>query len=77
MPRTPLHITDHALLRYLERVQGVDVAAARAEMAAKLRIAEEFSGVCGVLSGGFSYRVRGRHVTTVIAVHPAKGKRKP
>ncbi|WP_236549851.1 N-acetylmuramoyl-L-alanine amidase [Profundibacterium mesophilum] len=33
-----IRVTDHAVLRYLERVRGVDVEAARAEIAAKVAV---------------------------------------
>lgn len=77
MPRTPLNITDHAVLRYLERVQGVDVRAVRRAIEAKVRIAEGEHLVNSVLSGGFRYVIEGGNVVTVVAPHQDKiGKRK-
>ena len=71
MKHPPLHITDHALLRYLERVAGVDVAAARADIARRVAVARDHDGLSGVQSDGFRYRIRGRTVCTVRSVHAA------
>ncbi|WP_375194661.1 hypothetical protein [Sphingobium sp.] len=43
-------ISDHAVIRYLERVKGVDIAALRAEMRSPaLAVADEFG--CKVVIG--------------------------
>lgn len=59
-----LRITDHALVRYLERVKGVDVEALRHEIASKVARAADL-GACGVRVGGFNYRIEGGYVVTV------------
>ena len=66
MKRSRFHITDHAVLRYLERVQGVDTDAVRAEIAKTVEIAEGHPECGGVNSNGFSYRLTGNTVTTII-----------
>lgn len=61
-------ISDHAVLRYLERVKGIDIAAIRAEMdCPALAKADEFG--CPVVIGKNGERmvIRGGIVVTVIA----------
>lgn len=61
-------ISDHAVLRYLERVKGIDIAAIRAEMdCPALAKADEFG--CPVVIGKHGERmvIRGGIVVTVIA----------
>jgi len=67
--KKPLHpVTDHAVIRYLERVQGVDIEAIRREIG---RIADRgiAAGASGVIIGGFTYRIAGGCVVTVVAQH--------
>lgn len=59
----PLQITDHALVRYLERVHGMDLDAVRNEMLADLGpciIDPEFAAI----RHGLIYQVRGGRVVT-------------
>jgi len=61
-------ISDHAVIRYLERVKGVDIAALRAEMQSPaLAVADDFG--CPVVIGKNGERlvVRNGVVVTVIA----------
>ena len=61
-------ISDHAVIRYLERVKGVDIAALRAEMQSPaLAVADDFG--CPVVIGRHGERlvVRNGVVVTVIA----------
>ena len=61
-------ISDHAILRYLERVKGVDIEAIRAEMVTPaLAKADEFG--CPVLIGSHGERlvIRSGVVVTVLA----------
>lgn len=64
-PRTP--VTDHAVLRYLERVQGVDIERIRREIGARVDHAVA-QGACGLIIDGFSYKIDGGVVTTVLRV---------
>lgn len=42
MPQKPrLHVTDHAIVRYLERVGGFDIEGLRAQIAARLQAASD------------------------------------
>jgi len=63
MTRRP-HVSDHALLRYLERVVGIDVPSHRRAMERKVSDAVE-RGACGLISGGYRYAIRDLTVTTV------------
>jgi len=61
------HITDHAIIRFLERVHGIDVQAARAEIEARVGQAVRV-GACAVISGGFRYVIDDVRVTSVVPV---------
>ena len=63
MSRRP-HISDHAMLRYLERVVGINVEAHRAEVEARVSRAVE-SQACGLISEGFRYILDDIRVVTV------------
>ncbi|TDE40947.1 hypothetical protein [Antarcticimicrobium sediminis] len=59
------HITDHAVVRYLERVKGVDIDALRSQIGRKVDLAIEM-GANGAVSGGFVYRIEAGRVVTVV-----------
>lgn len=58
-------VTDHALVRYLERVHGVDIEAVRAEVAALVRPAYE-RGMVYFQTDDLIFALSGRHVKTVM-----------
>ena len=61
-------VSDHALLRYIERVMGADLDKFRAEILTEQnRKAIEFAGDCTIKSGGVEFVVKNRTVVTVIA----------
>jgi hypothetical protein len=62
------HVTDHAVIRYLERVQGVDIEAIRREIG---RVADRGieAGANGVISGGHIYVIADVTVVTVQPQH--------
>lgn len=64
MKKPPVHVTDHSVLRYLERVRGIDVEAVRTEIAAITEVAVQ-SGACGLNTDGMSYRFENGAVVTV------------
>ncbi|MFB9148735.1 hypothetical protein [Roseovarius ramblicola] len=67
--KKPLHhVTDHALIRYLERVEGVDIEAIRREIG---RVADRGieAGANAVISGGFIFVISGPTVITVRPQH--------
>ena len=53
-PRT--HVTDHAVLRYLERVRGVDVEALRREIGRAVDRAAGM-GATGAVIEGYAYKI--------------------
>lgn len=63
-PLVPSAITDHAVVRYLERVCGVDIRAVRVEIAAIVATGLS-DGACGVIVDGMDYRIEDGHVVTV------------
>ncbi|MGS4945179.1 hypothetical protein ACVDG3_06845 [Meridianimarinicoccus sp. RP-17] len=67
MPRRP-HVTDHAVLRYMERVMGYDIEAVRALIATQVETAVAV-GACGLKKDGFTFRLEGENVVTVYRTH--------
>lgn len=67
MKKPRIHVTDHALVRYLERVQGCDLALLRAQIAAVVEGGVDL-GASGVRVDGFVYKIVG---ATVVTVQPA------
>ncbi|MEM6727012.1 MAG: hypothetical protein AAF618_00805 [Pseudomonadota bacterium] len=75
MKKGKLQITDHALLRHLERVEGLDVEGAKRGLARTLDalVPEEMAdGLSGIGYRGHVYEVRGDKVVTVTPRHEAK-----
>lgn len=71
MKKPSVHVTDHAVIRYLERVMGLDVEALRREIGRKAQVALEHPGATGVVVEGFAYRlVEGRVVTIAPRCQP-------
>ncbi|TMV09842.1 hypothetical protein FGK63_01870 [Ruegeria sediminis] len=66
MKKPMAHVTDHAVLRYLERVKGLDVETIRREIGHIVDLAVDHPAACGVVSGGFVYRMQEGAVITVI-----------
>lgn len=71
MKRYRPHVSDHAVVRWLERIQGVDVDAIRERILdPKVRAACEI-GATGIKIDGFEYVIeRG----SVITIQPAKAQ---
>lgn len=75
-PRHPA--SDHAVIRYLERVKGMDIDAVRREIGRVVDQGLE-AGACGVISNGFEYRIEGGCVVTVTrrnTPHPGRRSKK-
>ena len=66
-------VTDHALLRYLERVCGMDVEAIRGRIYAECEQALR-AGAARRNVRGVSYRMKGGRVVTVICNPPKPRK---
>jgi len=65
--RKPLHVTDHALVRYLERVKGIDMDLIRAELASPTaHLAEAFGASHVILKTGERALIRDGCVQTVL-----------
>lgn len=64
MKKSRHHVTDHAVLRWMERVQGVDIEAVRREIG---RTADQgiSAGASGVVSHGMVLRIADGVVVTV------------
>lgn len=78
----PLHVTDHAVLRYMARAQGVDVEAIRREIERRVRKGldrlDAMPGLQDVASGvqseGMTFRIEGGVVVTCMATsRPERG----
>ncbi|QBR36047.1 MULTISPECIES: hypothetical protein [unclassified Leisingera] len=65
-------VSDNAVLRHLERVEGVNISAVRRKIARIADLQADHPFATGVLSGGFSYKIQDGVVTTVL---PAPGRR--
>lgn len=61
------HVSDHAMLRYLERVVGIDVESHRRVVEARVGLGVDL-GAAAVVSEGFRYILQDVRVTTVVPV---------
>jgi len=60
------HITDHALLRYFERIEGIDVEACRRDLGRRVdAAAAEHEGLSAVILDGQRFVIEGKAVVTV------------
>lgn len=75
---TPPRITDHAVLRFLERVKGVDLAAVRAEMATPEVCAAVKAGARSVITQGHALVIENGTIITVLGpgMRPNRRKRR-
>ncbi|NRB18336.1 MAG: hypothetical protein HRU33_12395 [Rhodobacteraceae bacterium] len=65
--KKPRHrVSDHAVLRYMQRVQGVDIEALRRRIGHIVDRHRDHDGTSGVVSGGFVYKLQGGVVATII-----------
>lgn len=58
------HVTDHAVVRFLEQARGVDVDAIRDEIARLCRDGLD-RGACGVQVDGVEFRIENGTIVTV------------
>lgn len=69
------YISDHAVLRYLERIKGIDIDAIRAEMATPgVEVAPRLGCVTVVMSNGARLKLTGDVVSTVHRPRRVKGR---
>lgn len=74
MKRAAHKVTDHAVVRYLERVRGIDIDAIRAEIGLVVDRAVTRASDCGleanargVNSGGFTFKIQDGYVITILS----------
>lgn len=69
--KTRVRISDHALVRYTERVLGMDLQPLRDQIARELEEALErggdLDGATAVIAGGFRFVLEGQTVVTIHA----------
>lgn len=62
-----VQVSDHAVLRFLERVRGIDVEAVRAEMRCQaVKVADQFGCATVKRADGFRLILRNGSVVTVL-----------
>lgn len=72
------YISDHAVLRYLERVKGIDMNAIRAEMTSPaLDVAARIGCETVVMGNGARLKLTGDIVSTVLESRKIKRARVP
>lgn len=77
--RAPLLISDHAIVRYLERVEGLNIDQLRRALANRLQEAHAI-GASSVTIERHTYRITNGVLTTVVqrkSRFPRQGKSKP
>jgi len=63
-------VSDHAVIRYLERAKGIEMDVIRTQIAMICQTGLE-TGACGVIADGLEFRIEGGVVVTVqIPSHP-------
>jgi hypothetical protein len=73
--KPPITVSDHAVLRYLEQVYGLNVTRIRREIGHVVANGVE-RGADGVQRGSVTYKLKGRVVTTVISRSPHRKLKK-
>lgn len=68
MKKPRVTVSDHAVLRYLDRVLGVDVEHLRRQIGQRVAHAAH-QGACGIIIDGYSYKIENETVTTVLRAH--------
>jgi hypothetical protein len=66
LPKGAPQISDHALLRYMERVMGFDVEVVRKKMLKPEVVSEINAGAQSVKIDGLEMKIRERVITTVV-----------
>lgn len=67
MKKPVVHVTDHAVIRYLERVMGYDIESLRRQIGHQMSPAAEL-GACGLVRDGYRYVLLDRTLITVVKV---------
>lgn len=62
-----IYVTDHALVRYMERVKGIDLDAVRREILTPERVAMIKAGAVRIkIEGGNELRIKESAVVTIV-----------
>lgn len=72
MPRQAHPVTDHAVIRYLERVLGLDVDGLRDKIAAEIAPAIRVGASC-VTHQGFKYMIVDGALVTILRANASTG----
>lgn len=69
MKKPFLRVSDHALLRHFERVEGIDIEGMREALERRLdaKVPEQMQeGLSGIVDDVWCYRMQGKTITTVV-----------
>ena len=69
MKKSRIGVSDHALIRYMERVMGLDVERIRREIGRKVDRIADFDGARAIVIDGYAYTVQAGTVTTIMRHH--------
>lgn len=59
-------VSDHAVLRYMERIHGIDVEAVRKEILTPENVDYIRAGMSAIKAGGVKFHIKNHCVTTVV-----------
>lgn len=71
MKHRRFRVTDRAVIRYLERVQGIDVDAIRREISGRVSVADDHPGASGVIVDGMRYKITDG---VIVTIKPARSR---
>jgi hypothetical protein len=74
MTKPTIHVSDHAVLRYLERVGGFEIEALRQDLAKRCEPAAR-TGASSVTIGGFAFMIESNVVVTVLPKKEGQARR--
>ncbi|NCM96125.1 MAG: hypothetical protein GW948_02075 [Rhodobacterales bacterium] len=81
MKKSIAKVSDHAVIRYLEKVRGVDIESIRREIGSRVDAALNrgdpetiLPPACGVILEGYEFRMADGVVVTVVRLKTAKVK---
>lgn len=73
--KKPLHpVTDHAVIRYLERVIGVDIESIRRKIGRRVDLAAQ-NGASGAVVDGFVYKLSETGTVVTVMAHSQPEKK--
>lgn len=73
MKKPALHVTDHAIVRYLERVGGFNIEGLRNDIARRCDVAHQLGATSAIIDG-HAFLIVDAKVITVIAVQDSCGR---